>query len=94
MFCLNKIQIGNQNLFIQTKKIYLFKNYIKKSLVEKIESQLNKTNLYASDKNLIDWYEGKMTESPEGLIDVWEEISILIVTCVFLFLIIESFFIV
>ena len=58
--------------------IFLFKNYIKKSLVEKIESQLNKTNLYASDKNLIDWYEGKMTESPEGLIDVWEEISILI----------------
>lgn len=57
--------------------IFVFKNYIKNDLIEKIESFLNKNIDDPSDdpNNLIDWYENRLSKSPPDLFEVWEETS-------------------
>ena len=61
--------------------IFIFKKFINEDLVKSIEDFLNaeQEEILESPLNLIDWYEGKSTGLPPKLIDVWEEISKLLV---------------
>jgi hypothetical protein len=57
--------------------IFIFKNFIKKEYIEKIESEikkLDKKNIHYKD-TLIDWYSEKVTPYIPGIHDVWEQIS-------------------
>jgi hypothetical protein len=57
--------------------IFVFKNYIKNDLIEKIEKFLNtnSNNPSVDPYNLINWYENRLSKSPPDLFEVWEETS-------------------
>jgi hypothetical protein len=55
--------------------IFIFKNFFEQDLVEDIENQLENTDPTHYDKNLIDWYAGKISIRPDRLHEAWEAIS-------------------
>lgn len=55
--------------------IFIFKKYLNEELVVKIEDQLKESPKLDYDDTLISWYSDKISITPDGLFDVWEEIS-------------------